>query len=310
MSAVSGPYAKAILEGELGAPAGTRGQRRAAGGLRRPPPRSESGERRRPDRAHGRRRRARLRRRLRRRRRPQHDRRPQLRGHAVRQPGAARRARRGGAALPRRPGRHRALDADLDRRRPRRQGARHRLLRDADRLEVLRQPARCRPGDACAARRATAPAPTTCARRTACGRCCSGSTSWPRTGESVESLVRAHWARFGRNYYSRHDYEAVDSAAADALMTRAARAAAGAAGPAAGRPARRARRRLRLHRPGRRLGHAASRACGIVFDDGSRIVFRLSGTGTEGATLRVYLETLRARLGAPRRCRRRPRWRR
>ena len=38
------------------------------------------------------------------------------------------------------------------------------------------------------------------------------------TGQSVETLVRAHWAKFGRNFYSRHDYEAIESAAADSLM--------------------------------------------------------------------------------------------
>ena len=113
------------------------------------------------------------------------------------------------------------------------------------------------------------------------------------TGGSVESLVRAHWMRFGRNVYSRHDYEAVDAAAANALMDD-----------------------LRARLPtlagetldGRRVGLAddfaytdpvdGSRAehqgVRLVFDDESRIVFRLSGTGTEGATLRVYLERFEA----------------
>lgn len=112
-------------------------------------------------------------------------------------------------------------------------------------------------------------------------------------GGSVETLVRAHWARFGRHYYSRHDYEAVDAAAAAALMDA-----------------------LRAQLPllqGRKLeglsdvvrveraddfaytdpvdGSTASRqGVRIVFDGGSRVVFRLSGTGTEGATLRVYFE--------------------
>ena len=109
------------------------------------------------------------------------------------------------------------------------------------------------------------------------------------TGESVEALVRAHWAKFGRNYYSRHDYEAVDTAAASALMAD-----------------------LRAQLPaltgqsfaGQRVNIAddfsytdpidgsvaTKQGVRIIFDNGSRIVFRLSGTGTEGATLRVYLE--------------------
>ena len=109
------------------------------------------------------------------------------------------------------------------------------------------------------------------------------------TGESVEALVRAHWAKFGRNYYSRHDYEAVDTAAANTLMAD-----------------------LRAQLPaltgqsfaGQRVNIAddfsytdpidgsvaTKQGVRIIFDNGSRIVFRLSGTGTEGATLRVYLE--------------------
>jgi len=112
-------------------------------------------------------------------------------------------------------------------------------------------------------------------------------------GGSVESLVRAHWASYGRNYYSRHDYEAVDSAAAALLMTELRAQLAGLAGKECN---------------GLRVtladdfaytdpvdGSTASKqGVRIVFDGGSRIVFRLSGTGTEGATLRVYLEKYEA----------------
>ncbi len=112
-------------------------------------------------------------------------------------------------------------------------------------------------------------------------------------GQSVESLVRAHWARFGRNCYSRHDYEAVDSAAADTLM-----AALRAQLPAlAGQTL-----------DGQRVALAddfaytdpidgsvtTQQGVRLIFDSGSRVVFRLSGTGTEGATLRVYLERFEA----------------
>jgi phosphoglucomutase len=113
------------------------------------------------------------------------------------------------------------------------------------------------------------------------------------TGKSVESLVRAHWAKHGRNFYSRHDYEAIDSAKADALMTA-----------------------LRAKLPtlagqvfdGQRIAIAddfaytdpidgsvsSKQGVRLIFENGSRVVFRLSGTGTEGATLRVYLELYEA----------------
>ncbi|MDP3821026.1 MAG: alpha-D-glucose phosphate-specific phosphoglucomutase [Burkholderiales bacterium] len=113
------------------------------------------------------------------------------------------------------------------------------------------------------------------------------------TGQPVETLVRAHWAKYGRNYYSRHDYEAIETAAANTLMTE-----------------------LRAQLPslngqsfdGQRVSIAddfaytdpidgsvaTKQGVRIIFESGSRIVFRLSGTGTEGATLRVYLERYEA----------------
>ncbi|MEI5687166.1 alpha-D-glucose phosphate-specific phosphoglucomutase [Sphingomonas kyungheensis] len=108
-------------------------------------------------------------------------------------------------------------------------------------------------------------------------------------GESVDAIARDHWATYGRNYYARHDYEGVDSARADALMTELR-------GSLAGLPGRTV--------AGLRIATAddfayndptdgsVSRNQGvrILFDGGSRVVFRLSGTGTSGATLRVYLE--------------------
>jgi phosphoglucomutase len=106
---------------------------------------------------------------------------------------------------------------------------------------------------------------------------------------SVESIVREHWAKFGRNYYSRHDYEALDAGVADTFM-----------------------QHLRASLPrlpgteheGARIASAddfayvdpvddsESRNQGVrvLLQGGSRIVFRLSGTGTVGATLRVYFE--------------------
>ena len=106
---------------------------------------------------------------------------------------------------------------------------------------------------------------------------------------SVADIVHQHWRGFGRNFYSRRDYEAIDSAAATDLMEDL--------------------RRQLAALPGERLGSfevayaddfaytdpvdgskTDRQGIRIGFADGSRIVFRLSGTGTEGATLRVYLE--------------------
>ena len=108
-------------------------------------------------------------------------------------------------------------------------------------------------------------------------------------GESVEAIVRGHWRRFGRHYYSRHDYEGVDAAAAQALMQRVRDQLATLSGRtfAAGRVAW--ADDFAYTDP---VDGSTSRNQGlrIAFDGGARIVLRLSGTGTEGATLRVYLE--------------------
>jgi phosphoglucomutase len=107
---------------------------------------------------------------------------------------------------------------------------------------------------------------------------------------SVEEIVNEHWMLYGRNYYSRYDYEGVDAAAAEEMM---------------------AYLRSRFEKiPGNNYGERIVKACDdfsytdpvdqsvssgqgirILFEDGSRIVFRLSGTGTEGATVRIYIES-------------------
>jgi phosphoglucomutase len=108
--------------------------------------------------------------------------------------------------------------------------------------------------------------------------------------QPVETIMREHWARFGRNVYSRHDYEGIPTDAANGVMQL-------------------------LHDrfadlPGEQFGSYQVLFCDdfsytdpvdgsistgqgvrVGFTDGSRIVFRLSGTGTEGATLRIYLES-------------------
>jgi phosphoglucomutase len=111
--------------------------------------------------------------------------------------------------------------------------------------------------------------------------------------QSVEQMMRSHWQTYGRNYYSRHDYEAVDSDRANTLITQ-----------------------LRNAIPtlkGRRFGSrevaysddfsytdpidgsiSTKQGVRIGFTDGARIVYRLSGTGTQGATLRLYVESYEA----------------
>ncbi|MGF1498095.1 MAG: alpha-D-glucose phosphate-specific phosphoglucomutase [Elainellaceae cyanobacterium] len=108
--------------------------------------------------------------------------------------------------------------------------------------------------------------------------------------QSVEAIVKEHWQTYGRNYYSRHDYEGIEKDRANTLMEK-----------------------LQAKLPdlkGKKLGSylvdyaddfsytdpvdgsvSEHQGVRIGFTDGSRMVFRLSGTGTQGATLRVYLES-------------------
>lgn len=107
--------------------------------------------------------------------------------------------------------------------------------------------------------------------------------------QSVETIVKAHWAEYGRNVYSRHDYEAIPTEHANGLMAHI--------------------KSQFLTLPNQVFGRYTVNTCDdfsytdpidgsvstgqgvrILFKCGSRIVFRLSGTGTEGATLRIYLE--------------------
>ncbi|MHB8286938.1 MAG: alpha-D-glucose phosphate-specific phosphoglucomutase [Caulobacteraceae bacterium] len=105
----------------------------------------------------------------------------------------------------------------------------------------------------------------------------------------VDALVREHWARFGRNYYARHDYEGVDSAGADALMAGLRDRLDALPGTALGELTVERADDFAYHDP---VDGSTSRHQGVrvMFVGGSRLVLRLSGTGTSGATLRVYLE--------------------
>ena len=109
------------------------------------------------------------------------------------------------------------------------------------------------------------------------------------TGQTVEQLVRALWAEHGRCVYSRHDYEAIPSDKASALMQELRVALPTLAGTTVeGLPIGLADD-FSYTDP---VDGSVSNKQGvrIILTDGSRVVFRLSGTGTEGATLRIYLE--------------------
>jgi phosphoglucomutase len=113
------------------------------------------------------------------------------------------------------------------------------------------------------------------------------------TGKPVDTIVRDHWTRFGRNYYTRHDYEAVDSAAAEAMMEHLRDQTAGLKGQQLDGFTVDFADDFVYTDP---VDHSVATKQGvrIVMSDGSRIVFRLSGTGTEGATIRLYLEKYEA----------------
>jgi phosphoglucomutase len=293
MHAVTGPYAKEIIERRLGAPAGSVINGVPLEDFGERPPRSQPDLRAPIGRDHVRQGCAGSRRRLRRRRRPQHDPRPRLLRHALRQPGGDRRQCRTGAGL-------RRGIAGIARSMP--------TSAAADRVaQKLGVPCYETPtgwkffGNLMDAGKVTL-----------CGEESFGTGSEPRAREG-RPLGRAVLARhpgpaaavggadprlttgphFGRNVYSRHDYEALPTAVANGIMEQVRGAYA--------------------MLPGRAFGNYTVKACDdfsytdpvdgsvstgqglrIIFEDGSRIVFRLSGTGTEGATLRVYLEAFEA----------------
>lgn len=109
----------------------------------------------------------------------------------------------------------------------------------------------------------------------------------------VGDVLRAHWATYGRNYYSRHDYEEVDADAAKRMMARLGAMAAGDEQPpaslAGGRVALSAVESFAYTDP---VDGTTSANQGLVckFEGGARAVFRLSGTGSVGATVRLYAE--------------------
>ncbi len=109
-------------------------------------------------------------------------------------------------------------------------------------------------------------------------------------GESVADIVTAHWQEFGRNYYTRHDYEAVPSEIAEPLMTDLEAKQATLVGQTlAGRIVSYADNFSYTDPVDNSI--STKQGLRIGFADGARIIFRLSGTGTEGATVRLYVES-------------------
>ncbi len=106
---------------------------------------------------------------------------------------------------------------------------------------------------------------------------------------SVKDILQDHWQTYGRNYYSRHDYEAVDAAAANGLMAELITKLDHLPGQTFGACKVTSADQFSYHDP---VDGSVSHNQGlrINFEGGGRAVLRLSGTGTEGATLRVYLE--------------------
>jgi len=109
-------------------------------------------------------------------------------------------------------------------------------------------------------------------------------------GMSVEAIVREHWATYGRNYYTRYDYEAVPTDAANGVMAHLRAALAALPGTSLGGHTVHAADDFAYTDP---VDGSTSAKQGIrvLFTDGARLVYRLSGTGTEGATIRVYIES-------------------
>ncbi|MEI9404158.1 alpha-D-glucose phosphate-specific phosphoglucomutase [Mesorhizobium argentiipisi] len=108
-------------------------------------------------------------------------------------------------------------------------------------------------------------------------------------GESCKDIVTKHWETYGRNYYSRHDYEEVESDRANALVDEL-RAKLGSLPGTTARGLKIAKADDFAYRDPVDGSVSEHQGIRILFEGGSRVVLRLSGTGTSGATLRVYIE--------------------
>jgi phosphoglucomutase len=111
--------------------------------------------------------------------------------------------------------------------------------------------------------------------------------------QSVETIVREHWAKYGRNFYSRYDYEGLPTEVANDVMRHLRDSFSSLTDKQFGKYLVQTCDDFSYTDP---VDGSISKGQGvrILFSDGSRIIFRLSGTGTQGATLRVYLEAFEA----------------
>jgi phosphoglucomutase len=112
-------------------------------------------------------------------------------------------------------------------------------------------------------------------------------------GGSVAEILAQHWATYGRNYYSRHDYEAIETARADAMMDQLRAKLPSLVGQTV-QGMTIAKADDFAYTDPVDASTSARQGVRVVFEGGARIVLRLSGTGTSGATLRLYLERYQA----------------
>ena len=140
-----------------------------------------------------------------------------------------------------------------------------------------------------AEKKAPEPARTMCGKKMVFGRVLLWLNILAERRVSVQEIMQDHWLTYGRNYYSRHDYEAVDSAKATQMMDDLAERLKELPDSPAGGLVIASADQFSYHDP---VDGSISRNQGIriVFQNGSRGVIRLSGTGTDNATIRVYLE--------------------
>ncbi|WP_420465755.1 alpha-D-glucose phosphate-specific phosphoglucomutase [Panacagrimonas sp.] len=109
------------------------------------------------------------------------------------------------------------------------------------------------------------------------------------TERSVQDIAQAHWARFGRHYYARHDYDELPAAAAQQVMQALQESLPARIGQRYGDYTISAADSFSYVDP-IDDSRATDQGLRLVFGDAARLIVRLSGTGTKGATLRLYLE--------------------
>jgi phosphoglucomutase len=111
-----------------------------------------------------------------------------------------------------------------------------------------------------------------------------------KKGRPLSHVVRDHWARYGRDYFTRHDYEGVDSASAQQMISALKKQLPQLAGTKVEGLEIDSADDFQYTDP---VDSSESKAQGVrvFFNNGGRVVIRLSGTGTQGATLRVYFDT-------------------